>query len=71
MKQEHNIGKSADPQRLRSEREAASFLGMSADFLRKDRQRAAPRIAFIKIGRAVRYDVGDLVKYMSACRRGG
>jgi len=61
-------------QRLVSEAEAARLIGMSRQFLRKSRTNglltnhtAGP--PFVKIGRAVRYDLTDLEKWIDAHRR--
>lgn len=49
-------------------REAAEFLRMSDSFLRQDRMRRQPRIPFIKIGRAVRYQSIDLRSFLENSR---
>jgi predicted DNA-binding transcriptional regulator AlpA len=56
------VARSTMPRRLVKEREAAEFLGLSRAFLRASRLRN-PRCAgppYIRVGRAVRYDVRDL-----------
>jgi hypothetical protein len=55
--------------RLISTKEAARLLGVSKAFLERDRW-AGAKIPFVTVGsRAVRYDVGDLEKYIAAQRR--
>ena len=56
------VARGARPRRLVKEREAAEFLGLSCGFLRASRLRN-PRGAgppYIRVGRAVRYDLRDL-----------
>lgn len=56
--------------RLISTKDAARLLSVSKAFLERDRW-AGAKIPFITVGsRAVRYDVGDLEKYIAAQRRG-
>lgn len=60
------------PQPLRpvNEHEAAAFLGLSVDTLRKDRQQGR-RIPFYKIGRAVRYDLQRVREALATMECGG
>lgn len=52
-------------ERLLTTKEAATYLGISAAFLERDRW-AGARIPFIRIGsRAVRYRLGDLENYVA------
>lgn len=53
--------------RLWNEKEVATFLGVSVAFLQHDRVREK-KIAYLKIGRAVRYDYADVVAYAQSCR---
>lgn len=51
-------------QQLLTTKEAARYLGVSKAFLERDRW-AGARIPFIKVGnRAVRYRLGDLMRYV-------
>jgi hypothetical protein len=59
-----------DTGRLWNEHEAARYLGVSVKFLQQDRAKAM-RIAFVKIGRSVRYDPADLIAYKDRCKFGG
>jgi len=52
---------------LWDERQAATFLHCSVEFLQADRSRAK-RIPFIKLGRAVRYDPEDVKAYAESCK---
>jgi len=55
--------------RLMTERETSERLGVSMRTLQKWRlQGSGPR--FVKLGRSVRYDAGDLEQYIEAARRG-
>lgn len=56
-----------EPQRLLNEIEVATFLGVSVEFLQADRA-GKKRIAYLKIGRAVRYDPVDVVAFKNGCR---
>ena len=61
-------------QRLISEKDAAEYIGMSAQFLRKSRmegvrQNRTAGPPFVRIGRSVRYDLSDLEKWIDAHRR--
>ncbi len=49
-------------------REAAAYLGLSPSILAKRRVYGQPP-AFIKLGRAVGYDVAELDRWIAACRR--
>ena len=60
----------ADTSRLWDEKETARYLGVSVEFLQADRAKAR-RIAFVKIGRAVRYNPADVIAYMQRCRVAG
>ena len=62
----NEVDKAIGP-RLCDEIEAARFLNMSVEFLQADRARNR-RIPFVKIGRAVRYDPGDLIRYKDECK---
>jgi hypothetical protein len=58
------------PRRLLKEREAARFLRLSCGFLRASRLRV-PRCSgppFVRVGRAVRYDVRDLEEWVQQHR---
>lgn len=55
--------------RLWGEKEVARFLGVSVEFLQSDRAHMR-RIPFIKIGRAVRYDPADVIRFKELCRVG-
>ena len=55
-------------QRLLNEREAAGRLGLSVKTLRRWRWAGHPP-AFIKIGRAVRYDPAEIEAFIAAGRR--
>ena len=57
----------ADTSRLWDEKETARYLGVSVEFLQADRAKAR-RIAFIKLGRAVRYDPADVIAFKNGCR---
>lgn len=59
-----------DSSRLWDEKMAATFLGLSVEFLQQDRAKAR-RIPFIKLGRAVRYDPLDVRAYTERCKVGG
>jgi excisionase family DNA binding protein len=52
------------------EHEAAAYLGLSVDTLRKDRQ-GERRFPFYKMGRTVRYDVQRLDEALAAMECGG
>ncbi len=59
-----------------SDVDAARYLGVSSSFLRKarmdgDRTNYTPGPAFIKFGRAVRYTLDDLNKWIAANRHDG
>ncbi len=55
--------------RLLTTKEAATYLGVSAAFLERDRW-AGARIPFIRIGsRAVRYRLGELENYVAGQTR--
>lgn len=56
-----------DRNRLWTEQEAARYLSVSVEFLQADRARQR-RIAFVKIGRAVRYDPVDVIAYKDSCK---
>lgn len=58
------------PARPVNEHEAAAFLGLSVDTLRKDRQHNR-RIPFFKIGRAVRYDLHRVREALASMECGG
>lgn len=64
--------KAAAPElaRLWDEQETARYLGVSVKFLQADRGKQM-RIAFVKIGRRVRYDPADVVAYKDRCKFGG
>lgn len=55
---------------LATENECAAITGMSVHFLRKDRQKHK-RIPYIKIGRAVRYDLDRVYQALYDLQRGG
>jgi hypothetical protein len=52
---------------LWDEKLTATFLRTSVEFLQQDRV-GARRIAFIKLGRAVRYDPDDVKAYVESCK---
>ena len=57
----------ANEKRIVGEREAAIFMGLAVQTLRNFRhQRRGP--AYLKIGRAVRYDLGDIKAYLQKRR---
>lgn len=61
------------PTRLLSESQACRYLNVSRSFLAKARMTGAlpnrtPGPPFLKIGRAVRYDVSDLDQWIAAWR---
>jgi len=49
-------------------RKAAEYIDMSTSWLAKRRMRGDPP-AFLKIGRAVVYDQGELDAWLRSCRR--
>lgn len=53
--------------RLLTTAQAAAYLGVSKAFLERDRW-AGARIPFVRIGRTIRYDLGDLENYIDAHR---
>lgn len=56
--------------RLITERQAATFLGVSPATLRVWRCTRRVQLPFVKVGRAVRYDERDLLAFVTANRRG-
>lgn len=59
--------------RLLTDPEAATYLGMSISFLRQGRMEGrranrSPGPPFIKLGKAIRYDIQDLDAWLSANR---
>lgn len=52
-----------------SEREAAKFLGVSPATLQAWRSTGRVRLAFVKLGRSVRYRLADLVEFVEAHTR--
>jgi predicted DNA-binding transcriptional regulator AlpA len=59
--------------RLLTDPEAAAYLGMSISFLRQGRMEGrranrSPGPPFIKLGKAIRYDIEDLDAWLSANR---
>lgn len=58
------------PQRLVDEFACADVIGMSVDFLRKDR-RGKKIVPFIKLNSAVRYDLDAVRAAMRARQEGG
>ncbi len=59
--------------RLLTDPEAAAYLGMSISFLRQGRMEGrranrSPGPPFIKLGKAIRYDIQDLDAWLSANR---
>jgi predicted DNA-binding transcriptional regulator AlpA len=56
-----------NPRRFRA-RKAAEYIGMSASWLAKRRMRGDPP-AFLKVGRAVVYDEGELDAWLRSCWR--
>jgi len=58
--------------RLLTEKEVCQFLSVSRPFLARARSEGRPDgPPFIKCGRAVRYDIRDLERYLDANRKGG
>ena len=62
--------------RLLSERDACLYLGMSRSFLARarmegNRQGRTPGPPYVKLGRAVRYEIGDLEDWIRQHRQGG
>jgi hypothetical protein len=55
---------------LLDETEAAKYLGMSLAWMQQDRV-SRRRVPYIKIGRAVRYRVADLIAFVERCKVGG
>jgi hypothetical protein len=55
---------------LLDEIEAAKYLGMSLAWMQQDRV-GKRRVPYIKIGRAVRYRVADLIAFVERCKVGG
>lgn len=60
--------------RLLTDPEAAAYLGMSISFLRQGRMEGrranrSPGPPFIKIGKAIRYDLQDLDAWLAENRR--
>jgi hypothetical protein len=51
-----------NPNVLWDEKSVAQYLGVSVEFLQQDRH-GKKRIPFVKIGRAVRYDPGDVLAF--------
>lgn len=59
--------------RLLTDPEAATYLGVSISFLRQGRMEGrranrSPGPPFIKLGKAIRYDIQDLDAWLSANR---
>lgn len=59
----------AAPSRRLPTPEAAEYLGLAPVTLEKDRLTGELGIPYIKIGRAVRYDTGDLDAFLVSRRR--
>jgi len=60
--------------RLLTDPEAATYLGVSLSFLRQGRMEGrranrSPGPPFIKLGKAIRYDIQDLDAWLAANRR--
>lgn len=60
--------------RLLTDPEAATYLGVSLSFLRQGRMEGrranrSPGPPFIRMGRAIRYDLQDLNNWLAANRR--
>lgn len=60
--------------KLLSEADSAQYLGMSRAFLRKSRmdgtrRNRTPGPPYIRIGRAIRYDLDDLNQWIAAHRK--
>ncbi|MDS4058645.1 MAG: helix-turn-helix domain-containing protein [Candidatus Contendobacter sp.] len=60
--------------RLLTDPETATYLGVSLSFLRQGRMEGrranrSPGPPFIRLGRAVRYDISDLDAWLAANRR--
>lgn len=73
---EPNAAVIEDASRLWDEQETARYLGVSVEFLQIDRSRSrrearAPRIAYVKLGRAVRYDPRDVIAFKDRCKIAG
>lgn len=59
--------------KLLTEHEAADFLRLSVKTLRKQRCEGAhanglPLVPFVRLGRAVRYDLLDLQRFVESCK---
>jgi len=55
---------------LISEKEAARRLNISVDLLIQRRFRGQPLIPYVRIGRSIRYDPGDVRAFIAANRHG-
>ena len=51
-------------EKLLTEQEAESFLGMAPGFLRKNRYMGRPHPPFIKVGTAIRYRPSDIEQFI-------
>lgn len=47
-------------------KEVAKYLGLSVDWLERDRASGEPKIPYIRIGRSVRYRVVDVVDALAS-----
>ncbi|MBE3123710.1 MAG: helix-turn-helix domain-containing protein [Planctomycetes bacterium] len=68
---EQIMATSAIPQRLLNEQEAAAYMGLKPNTLAVWRSTGRYGLPFLKVGKAVRYRVADLEKWLSARRGGG
>lgn len=59
------------PRLLATEKELAAALKVSVSYLQKDRLSKAPRIPFVKLGDAVRYDVEKARGALGKMQQGG
>lgn len=62
------------PARLISDRETANYIGVSVDFLRKcrsegNRQNRTIGPPYVRFGRSIRYDLGDLNAWIEQHKR--
>jgi hypothetical protein len=55
-----------DAERLLTEREAAELLNLSLKKLQADRY-ARQGVNYVKMGRSIRYRIGDLQSYIDQC----
>lgn len=71
---EASVNRSSENGGLVATDEAASHLGVSPQFLEKDRSTgrltgSGARIPYVRIGRAIRYRIADLDAFVGSCPR--